>query len=78
MLDWVSNIWTKPLASWRLLDILALLILAAFTYFVILAFTTLIVRLSEESRHRRTRQIVKANLQAEKMRRDLGYGPKSE
>ena len=78
MFEWAANIWTKPLSAWRLLDVIGMLVLAVFTYLAIHAIAIATFNLSEASRRRAIRRIVKANEKAEKMRQKLGYDPKPE
>jgi hypothetical protein len=70
MLDWITGIWTKPLATWTLLDILGLSVL-----FVVLWIGWLVASVALDTA-RISRQQEKAKNAPDymdKVRKELGY-----
>jgi hypothetical protein len=70
MLDWVTGIWTKPLAAWTLLDIVGILILTSAVSIGAFFAWVSAVSLKDSIAGRRSKSAAKS---MEAMRKRLGY-----
>lgn len=68
-MDWITHIWTKPLASWTLLDVIGIFALISFISIALFALRIFIAIWAENARERRMNPAQKAA----KTRRELGY-----
>jgi hypothetical protein len=68
MIDWITGIWTKPLATWTLLDIIGILILIPVVLFAAVAVFIVVARIHNSV------AVPKARPEShEAMRKRLGY-----
>lgn len=72
IVDWITGVWTKPLATWTLLDILGILILIPLTLFAAFLLLFVGVGIWNEISFR-TRRLRSPRESHEAMRKRMGY-----
>jgi hypothetical protein len=70
MLDWITNIWHKPLASWDLLDILGILALIPTSIFLLWFLISIVFVISIRIANPSNKSAAKS---MDEQRKSLGY-----